>query len=47
MEPGIDLTLGVFIVTIVLEWPTIWLLKTHFPRFTAQQPFFKPGWKLQ
>ena len=46
MEPGIVLTLVVFIATIMLEWPAIWLLKTYFPRFTAQQPFFKPGWKL-
>ncbi len=46
MEPGITLTLVVFIATIILEWPTIWLLKTYAPRFTAQQPFFKPGWKL-
>ena len=46
MEPGIALTLIVFILTIILEWPVIWLLKTYFPRFTAQQPFFKSGWKL-
>ena len=46
MEPGIALTLLVFAVTMVLEWPAIWLLKTYAPRFTAQQPFFNPGWKL-
>ena len=46
MEPGITLTVLVFVLTMILEWPTIWLLKTYFPRFTAQQPLFKPGWKL-
>jgi len=47
MEPGITLTLLVFVVTMLIEWPLIWLLKTYAPRFTAQQPFFKPGWKLR
>ncbi len=47
MEPGIGLTLLVFILTMLLEWPLIWLLKTYAPRFTAQQPFFKDGWKLR
>ena len=46
MQPGIELTLLVFILTFLLEWPMIWLLKTYAPRFTAQQPFFKPGWGL-
>jgi len=40
MEPGISLTLVVFVLTMLLEWPVIWLLKTYFPRFTAQTPFF-------
>lgn len=46
MEPGIQLTLVVFVLTMALEWPTIWLLKTYAPRFTAQEPFFKSGWKI-
>ena len=46
MEPGIQLTLVVFVLTMILEWPTIWLLKTYAPRFTAQEPFFKSGWKI-
>ncbi len=46
MEPGVALTLTVFTLTMLLEWPLIWLLKTYFPRFTAQKPFFKDGWKL-
>ena len=46
MEPGIQLTIIVFVLTMILEWPMIWLLKTYAPRFTAQQPFFKPGWKI-
>lgn len=46
MEPGVELTLVVFVLTMLLEWPVIWLLKTYAPRFTAQQPFFKPGWRL-
>ena len=45
-EPGVSLTLIVFVLTMLLEWPMIWLLKTYFPRFTAQQPFFKPGWTI-
>ena len=45
-EPGVSLTLIVFVLTILLELPTIWFLKTYFPRFVAQQPFFKPGWKV-
>ena len=47
LEPGFLLSLLVFVPTIILEWPMIWLLKTYFPRFTAQKPFFKPGWKLK
>ena len=46
MEEGIPLTLLVFVLTMLLEWPTIWLLKTYAPRFTAQEPFFKSGWKF-
>ena len=46
MEHGIELTLIVFALTMLLEWPLIWILKTLFPRFTAQEPFFKDGWKL-
>lgn len=45
-EPGVALTVMVFVLTMLLEMPMIWLLKTYFPRFVAQQPFFKPGWKL-
>jgi hypothetical protein len=33
-------------LTMLLEWPMIWLLKTYFPCFTAQEPFFLDGWKL-
>ena len=40
------MTLIVFALTMLLEWPMIWILKTYFPRFTAQQPFFKPGWTI-
>ena len=47
MESGITLTLIVFTMTMVIEWPLIWLLKTYAPRFTAQQPFFGPGWKIR
>ncbi len=47
IEPGIGLTMMVFTLTMLLEWPLIWLLKTYAPRFTAQQPFFRPGWKLK
>ena len=46
MEPGIALTLVVFALTMLLEWPLIWLLKTYAPRLTAQEPFFKPGWRI-
>ena len=46
MEPGIELTLIVFTLTMIVEAPLIWLLKTYAPRFTAQKPFFLPGWKL-
>jgi len=46
LEPGIALTLLVFVIVMALEWPVIWLLKTYAPRFTAQQPFFTEGWKL-
>lgn len=46
MEQSLSLTLTVFVLTMLLEWPMIWLLKTYFPRFTAQQPFFKPGWTV-
>jgi hypothetical protein len=45
-EPGVSLTLIVFVLTMLLELPTIWILKTYFPRIVAQQPFFKPGWKV-
>ena len=47
MEPGVALTLTVFVLTMLMEWPLIWLLKTYAPRFTAQQPFFLPGWKIR
>lgn len=47
MEPGIALTLIVFVLTMLIEWPLIWLLKTYAPRFTAQEPLFKPGWKIK
>ena len=47
MDYGIGLTLLVFGLTMLIEWPLIWLLKTYAPRFTAQEPFFKPGWKLR
>ena len=47
MDYGIGLTLLVFVLTMLLEWPLIWLLKTYAPRFTAQQPFFLPGWRLR
>ncbi len=46
MEPGIGLTLVVFTLTMLIMWPVIALLKTYAPRFTAQEPFFKPGWKI-
>jgi hypothetical protein len=46
MEPGVELTLIVFVLTMLCEWPLIWFLKTYAPRFTAQEPFFKPGWKI-
>lgn len=47
MEPGVVLTLVVFVLTMLLEWPVIWLLKTYFPRFTAQKPFFLDGWRIR
>jgi len=46
MEQGIVLSLIIFALTMLLEWPMIWLLKTYLPRFTAQKPFFKSGWKI-
>lgn len=46
MEPGLALSMLVFFLTMLLEWPVIWLLKTYFPRFTALKPFFRSGWKL-
>lgn len=46
MQPGVDLSLIVFALTILIMWPVIASLKTFAPRFTAQVPFFKPGWKL-
>ncbi len=45
-EPGVTLTLMVFALTMLLELPMIWFLKTFFPRFVALKPFFKPGWKF-
>ena len=47
MDYGVTLTLTVFVLTMLIEWPLIWLLKTYAPRFTAQQPFILPGWKLR
>lgn len=47
MESGVALTLIVFVVTMTVELPLIWLLSNWAPRFTAQKPFFKPGWKLR
>ena len=47
MEPSVTLTIIVFVLTMILEWPVIWLLKTYAPRFTAQVPFFKPGWRIR
>ena len=47
METGVTLTLVVFVLTMLLELPMIWLLKTYFPRFTAQEPFFRDGWKIR
>ena len=47
MDYGVALTLTVFILTMLIEWPLIWLLKTYAPRFTAQEPFFKPGWTIK
>ena len=46
MESGVTLTLTVFVLTMLLEWPLLWLLKTYAPRFTAQKPLFLPGWRL-
>ena len=47
MQPGAQLSLVVFVLTMMIEWPVIWLLKTWAPRFTAQEPFFYEGWKLR
>ena len=47
MESGVALTLIVFVVTMAVELPLIWLLSNWAPRFTAQKPFFKPGWTLR
>jgi len=47
MTPGIGLSLLILALTMLLEWPLIWLLKTYAPRFTAQKPFFKEGWKIR
>ena len=47
MQPGVALTLMVFTLTMAIEWPLIWLLKTYAPRFTAQEPFFKQGWRVR
>ena len=46
MEPGVGLSLLVFVLTMALEWPMIWALKTWAPRFTAQEPFFRQDWKI-
>ena len=46
MEAGFGLVMAVLVVTLLVEWPLIRLLAACFPRFTAQAPFFKPGWKL-
>jgi hypothetical protein len=46
MSPGVPLALIVFSVTMLLEWPAIWLLKTYLPRMVAQQPFFDTDWKV-
>ena len=47
MQPGVTLTLIVFALTMIIEWPMIWILKTYFPRFTAQKPFFNAdGWRI-
>ncbi len=46
MDAGPMLSLVVFFITMLIEWPVIWLLKTYFPRFTAQEPFFKTDWKV-
>lgn len=34
------------LVTLALEFPIIMLLKKYAPRLTAQEAFFKPGWKV-
>ena len=47
MAPGARLSLLVFCLTMLIEWPVIWLLKTWAPRFTAQEPFFHEGWSLR
>ena len=44
--PGARLSLLVFCLTMLIEWPVIWMLKTWAPRFTAQEPFFHEGWRL-
>ncbi len=37
---------ALFLMVIVLELAIVPLLRNVFPRFTAQQEFFKQGWKL-
>lgn len=46
MKPGLELSMVVFLTTMLMLWPVIWLMKTCFPRFTAQRPLLLPGWKL-
>lgn len=43
---GLVLSLLTLVVVLALMFPTIAFFISVFPRFTAQKPFFGPGWTL-
>ena len=43
---GNTLYFTIFMIVMFLEFYIIKLLIKYFPRFTAQEEFFKPGWKI-
>ena len=45
LQPSV-IPIVTIVLVFVLELPVIHLLVKYFPRFTAQQEFFKPGWTI-
>lgn len=45
LQPSV-IPIVAIVLVFALELPVIHLLVKYFPRFTAQQEFFKPGWTI-